>query len=211
MADDLQPINQLFRDFKKRNFRCIGIFVNSLKIKSTAKWVESTLEEISPVAIVNATAFSAKSQETGKSPLDHIGVPVFQMIFSTSKKASWRQNAIGLNSSDLAMHIAIPEVDGRINGGIVSFKSDQAIDPDLQFPISKHKVEKTLSSKLINKVQKWHALKSKKNADKNYLADNPNRRCPNMSKAKKELKFNSRVKLEEGIYKLLLYYINLKL
>ena len=166
MADDLEPINYLFRDFKKRNFQCIGIFVNSLKIKSTAKWVESTLKEISPVAILNATAFSAKSQETGKSPLDHVGVPVFQMIFSTSKKASWRRNAIGLNSSDLAMHIAIPEVDGRINGGIVSFKSDQAIDPDLQFPISKHKVEKTLSSKLINKVQKWHALRSKKNEDK---------------------------------------------
>ncbi len=51
----------------------------------------------------------------------------------------------------------------------------------------------------------------KKNVDKNYLADNPNRRCPNMSKAKKELKFNSKVKLEEGIYKLLLYYITLKL
>ena len=109
MADDLEPVNHLFRAFKKRNFQCIGIFVNSLKIKSTAKWVEAKLQEISPIAIINATAFSAKRPETGRSPLDHIGVPVFQMILSTSKKASWSRNAIGLNSSDLAMHIAKPQ------------------------------------------------------------------------------------------------------
>jgi len=166
MADDLEPINHLFGAFKKRNIQCIGIFVNSLKINSTAQWVEAKLQEISPIAILNATAFSAKSPETGKSPLDHIGVPVFQIILSTSKKASWSRNAIGLNSSDLAMHIAIPEVDGRINGGIVSFKSDQTIDQELQFPISKHKVEKTLAIKVVNKVQKWCALKSKKNEEK---------------------------------------------
>ena len=166
MADDLEPIDQLFRDFKKRDIKCISIFVNSLKIKSTAKWIESMLSKISPIAILNATAFSAKSHETGKSPLDHVGVPVFQIILSTSKKESWRRNPIGLNSSDLAMHVAIPEVDGRINGGIVSFKSEQAIDPALQFPISKHKVEKTFSKKIINKVEKWHALRSKKNEEK---------------------------------------------
>ena len=118
--------------------------------------------KISPIAILNATAFSAKSPETGKSPLDHIGVPVFQIILSTSKKASWSRNAIGLNSSDLAMHIAIPEVDGRINGGIVSFKSDQTIDPELQFPISKHKVEKTFSKKIVNKVEKCMLSEPKK-------------------------------------------------
>ena len=118
--------------------------------------------KISPIAILNATAFSAKSRETGKSPLDHVGVPVFQIILSTSKKETWRRNSIGLNSSDLAMHVAIPEVDGRINGGIVSFKSEQTIDPALQFPISKHKVEKTFSKKIVNKVEKWHALRAKK-------------------------------------------------
>ena len=82
MADDLEPIDHLFGAFKKRNIQCIGIFVNSLKIKSTAQWVEAKLQEISPIAILNATAFSAKSPETGKSPLDHIGVPVFQIICS---------------------------------------------------------------------------------------------------------------------------------
>ena len=51
----------------------------------------------------------------------------------------------------------------------------------------------------------------KKSKDKNYLIDNPRRRCPNTFKARKELGFKSRVKLEKGIYKLLLYYKNFKL
>lgn len=51
----------------------------------------------------------------------------------------------------------------------------------------------------------------KKNNDRNYLVDNPQRRCPNMTKAKKELNFSAKIKLKKGLYKLLLYYINLKL
>tara|TARA_B110000027_G_C16095945_1_gene290797 strand:+ start:388 stop:1530 length:1143 start_codon:yes stop_codon:yes gene_type:complete len=51
----------------------------------------------------------------------------------------------------------------------------------------------------------------KKSDDINYLKDNPQRRCPDMTKAKKELKFSSKIKLEKGLSKLLLYYINLKI
>jgi UDP-glucuronate decarboxylase len=50
----------------------------------------------------------------------------------------------------------------------------------------------------------------KKNNEKNYLTDNPDRRCPNMKKSKKELKFRTKVKLEEGLSKLLIYYLKFK-
>ena len=39
----------------------------------------------------------------------------------------------------------------------------------------------------------------KKSSDRNYLVDNPQRRCPDMSKAKKELKFVTKIKLEKGL------------
>ena len=41
--------------------------------------------------------------------------------------------------------------------------------------------------------------------DKHYLTDNPNRRCPDITKSRKELNFNS-INIEEGIYKSLLWY-----
>jgi len=47
----------------------------------------------------------------------------------------------------------------------------------------------------------------KKNIDKNYLIDNPQHRCPDITKAKTELKFSPKIELENGLYKLLLYYV----
>ena len=45
----------------------------------------------------------------------------------------------------------------------------------------------------------------KKNKDKDYLVDSPQRRCPNISLAKKLIKFNPKVNLEEGIKRYLKY------
>jgi nucleoside-diphosphate-sugar epimerase len=47
----------------------------------------------------------------------------------------------------------------------------------------------------------------KKNNDKNYLIDNPQHRCPDITKAKAELKFSPKIELENGLYKLLLHYV----
>ncbi len=46
----------------------------------------------------------------------------------------------------------------------------------------------------------------KKSEDQDYLTDNPNRRCPQIAKAKKELGFNPQVSLEEGLENALIWY-----
>ena len=42
--------------------------------------------------------------------------------------------------------------------------------------------------------------------DTNYLVDNPNRRCPDISKACNELGYDPQISIEEGIKKSLLWY-----
>jgi len=42
--------------------------------------------------------------------------------------------------------------------------------------------------------------------DEHYLTDNPNRRCPIIDKAKKELNYNPQIKLDEGLQRTLLWY-----
>jgi UDP-glucuronate decarboxylase len=39
-----------------------------------------------------------------------------------------------------------------------------------------------------------------------YLVDNPNRRCPDIAKARQELQYRPRVTLEEGLRRTLLWY-----
>lgn len=46
----------------------------------------------------------------------------------------------------------------------------------------------------------------KRSKDKDYLTDNPNRRCPNIAKARKELRFEPEVSLDEGLTNILIWY-----
>ncbi len=46
----------------------------------------------------------------------------------------------------------------------------------------------------------------KKSEDRDYLTDNPNRRCPIIKKAKKDLHYNPTISIEEGITRSLIWY-----
>ena len=46
----------------------------------------------------------------------------------------------------------------------------------------------------------------KKSLDPAYLTDNPNRRCPNISKARDELGYEPNVTLETGLRKAIIWY-----
>ena len=56
------------------------------------------------------------------TPLDGPDVPVFQVVLATTKRAAWRDSARGLGAADLAMHVVLPELDGRVLAGAVAFK-----------------------------------------------------------------------------------------
>jgi nucleoside-diphosphate-sugar epimerase len=43
-------------------------------------------------------------------------------------------------------------------------------------------------------------------SDREYLIDNPNRRCPSIAKARAELGFEPTVSLDEGLRRLLIWY-----
>ena len=45
-----------------------------------------------------------------------------------------------------------------------------------------------------------------KSDDSNYLVDNPNRRCPNIDKARRDLGYDPAISLEEGLKRTLLWY-----
>ena len=42
--------------------------------------------------------------------------------------------------------------------------------------------------------------------EKNYLKDNPNRRCPSISKARNEIGFDPKIELNDGIERTLKWY-----
>ncbi len=156
-AADTAPVEALFEAFRARGFQPIGIFVPSLKAPDAARWIKRRLAEIKPAIIVNATAFSGKSAD-GTSPLDSADVPVFQVALATSTKAAWADADRGLSPADLAMHVVLPEVDGRIFGGVASFKEMGAIDPELEIGLYAHRPENARIAAIADRAVAWVAL-----------------------------------------------------
>ncbi len=69
---------------------------------------------------------------------------------------------------------------------------------------------KVLAEKVVEQAAKLFDYKGKavfqESADKDYLIDNPNRRCPNIDKARQELGYDPKVTVDEGLEKALLWY-----
>ncbi len=140
-AADTGPVEAMIATLEERGFDSFGIFVPSLKAPDAAGWLRRHLARLAPDVIINATAFSARMDAEGGTPLDIADVPVLQVALANSDRKAWSEAERGLSPADLAMHVVLPEVDGRIFAGVVSFKEEEARDPDLGFARRAHNAD----------------------------------------------------------------------
>ena len=133
-AGNLEPVEALVSALVERGLNPLPVFVASLKEELSAQTVNAIFAEAPPGVILNATGF-AVSRPVGAradSPLERPGVPIIQMIFSGGNEDDWRDNLNGLGARDIAMNVALPEVDGRIISRAVSFKAEARFDAATQ-------------------------------------------------------------------------------
>ncbi len=164
-AADLAPFEAMTRALDAKGFDTLCLFSPSLKAPEAAKWLTRQVTAHQPVAIVNATAFSGKGKD-GTSPLDAAGVPVFQMALATSKRDAWDEAERGLSPADLAMHVVLPEVDGRLFAGVASFKEPGARDAELEFSRFAHQPDVDQIGRIADKIAAHVALQTTPNAQK---------------------------------------------
>jgi cobaltochelatase CobN len=167
-AADTAPVDALIAALRQKGFDAYGLFVTSLKAGGVAEWLTAHFRHRPPAAIVNATAFSAVGDD-GTTPFDSVCCPVFQVALSTARREEWAESLRGLSPGDLAMHVVLPEVDGRLFAGVVSFKSPAERDADLQFSHLAHRPDNERVSAVAGRVSAWHKL-ANKSAGEKHLA-----------------------------------------
>jgi cobaltochelatase CobN len=163
---DTDTIDAMIAALEARGFAAIGAFAPSLKDAAASVWLGAELVRLGPAAIVNATAFSAKGADGAASPLDAPGCPVFQLALSTARRSDWEGSERGLSPADLAMHVVLPEVDGRIFAGVASFKQPSRRDPDLQYSRFAHRADPERVAAIADKVAGRWRLASTPAADR---------------------------------------------
>lgn len=165
VAADTAPIAAMIRAFEAAGHTVLALYAPSLKAPEAAEWLRARINAFAPDAIVNATAFSGRG-EGEPSPLDTGGVPVFQVTLATSTRKAWAEAERGLSPTDLAMHVVLPEVDGRITGGVVSFKEPDQRDPHLEFARAAHRAEEDRIKSVVARVGGWLRLARSASADR---------------------------------------------
>ncbi|TIL91078.1 MAG: cobaltochelatase subunit CobN [Mesorhizobium sp.] len=158
LAADVAPIDALFEALRQRGMAPVPIFVSSLKDPASLAFVETALATLKPAAIITATAFASGAEPGVETLFDRAGVPVFQVIVATTRRDIWQDNQRGLAPADLAMHVVLPELDGRILAGAISFKGESEVDPALAFRAFANRPEPDRVAQVANRVEAFVRL-----------------------------------------------------
>ena len=133
-AANTAPIDSLIAALAERGLNPLPIHVTSLKDPVSAALIVELLAQAPPSVVLNATGFAVATPggEAVETPFHDADCPVLQVVFSGGNRAAWRDGTRGLGPRDIAMNVALPEVDGRILTRAVSFKTAARYDTATQ-------------------------------------------------------------------------------
>ncbi|GGB54666.1 cobaltochelatase subunit CobN [Roseibium aquae] len=128
------PVDALIDALDDAGVNALPVYVSSLKDGESTDVLASLFAAGTPHVVINATAFAVSKAGAPHTttPLDAPGKPVLQVVFSSSSREGWAESDQGLSVRDLAMHVVLPEIDGRVLTRAVSFKQEGQFDEATQ-------------------------------------------------------------------------------
>ncbi|MEO1703459.1 MAG: cobaltochelatase subunit CobN [Pseudomonadota bacterium] len=179
-SGQMAPVDALCDALARRDLRPLPIYVASLKDTFSQTFVSKVFGASQPSVVVNLTGFavSAPGVRHVTTALEDTGSPVLQAVLASTNEAAWRDSAQGLGARDLAMSVALPEIDGRVFAGAISFKAANSFDAATQCTIATHAPLADRVNAVADRAAAWVRLKRKPNAEKKValiLANYPNR------------------------------------
>ena len=163
-----------------RGFDVAPIFVLSLKNEFAAALIGQVFQIAQPDVVLNATSFAVSSPGDRRRPsaLEAADAVVLQLVFAAVDRAAWQASLRGLGARDLAMNVALPEVDGRVLAGVTAFKSSQTFDPRTECDVIVHEPAADRIAFAADVAKGWADLRRTPAAKRRValvLANYPNR------------------------------------
>jgi len=181
----LHPINRLIKSLLRRGLNPMPVFVASLKDPISAATLAELFTAAPPDVILNCTSFAVGSPHADdKSPDNPLSAraaneaPVFQVVLSAASEEAWEESTAGLSARDIAMNVALPEVDGRILSRAISFKGEAYFDEATECPIATYRARGDRVDFVADLAQNWANLRQTKPENRKLgliLANYPNK------------------------------------
>ena len=167
-AADTAPIDALIDALAARRINPLPIYVQSLKDPQSQAVLDGVFAAAPPALVLNATGFAATAPGAAPrvTPFERFDCPVFQVILAGTDEAAWRAGTRGLTPRDLAMNVALPEVDGRIITRAVSFKHAGPRDALTEADLVMHRPVADRVAFVADLARNWLRLRIKELAER---------------------------------------------
>jgi cobaltochelatase CobN len=173
LAGDTGAIDALCEALSTRGLAPAPLAITSLKESAAAAFVRDALAWLRPAVVVTTTAFAASGDGGDPTPLDGADVPVLQAVIATTRRAAWRESSRGLGAADLAMHVVLPELDGRVLAGAIAFKDSLPPHAELAFTSLASRPEPDRVAAVADRVAALVRLREKPRAERRVAVAMP--------------------------------------
>ena len=180
----LNPINRMVKALRLAGLNPLPIFVASLKDPISVATLDQLFQAAPPAVILNCTSFAVGNPHGDSSPNNPLTAvsarqaPVLQVVLAASTESSWEEGLNGLSARDIAMNVALPEVDGRILSRAISFKGEAFFDVATECPIATYKARGDRVTFVAALAANWASLRRTAPAQRQValiLANYPNK------------------------------------
>jgi len=173
---DTEAIAALVRALEERGANTLPVFCYSLRDEATVPGQlplalrRHLLDDRGrPVVdcVVSALSFALARDDPDATAraLASLDVPILQAVVSTASRRQWEESAVGLSPLDVAMNVALPELDGRIVALPIAFKEERE-EPRLGVTVARAVPAPELVEIVAGQALRWAALRRKPNGEK---------------------------------------------
>ncbi|MCR4377549.1 MAG: cobaltochelatase subunit CobN, partial [Rhodospirillales bacterium] len=186
LSGNLETIDDLIFAVQAAGLNPLPIFVASLKDPISQATLSTLLEQAYDAevfklgCVLNTTGFAASlpGAVRAPSPFDAYDLMVLQVVLSGGSREAWLKDTRGLGPKDIAMNVALPEVDGRVLTRAISFKALAAYDAECQCDLVIHQPDSGRIAFVAQMARRWAWLKTQPDWAKRVaivMANYPNR------------------------------------
>ena len=165
-AANLAVFDAMIDALVARGLNPLPIAITSLKDAISLEVIRLLCSEHEAALVLNTTAFAASSPDADAPFVLAGDAPVLQVIMSGGHRDAWAASNSGLHARDIAMHVALPEIDGRIITRAISFKGLAYYCARTQVDVVSYQPDLERIAFVADLAARWCRLRHVPNADK---------------------------------------------
>jgi cobaltochelatase CobN len=178
-AGDHEVIDCLFSALEAKGIKVVCFYSVSLRNPLAQAELLKYSRMDPPDLLVMTQSFSLGVNDAERiSIFESLDVPVLQLPVALCARETWLKSLAGLSPAEIAMNIALPELDGRLFGTVIGFREEEKWIEEVEFGVKRLKPDVSQIAYATEWINNWVLLRRLANKDKRVaviLSNYPNR------------------------------------